>query len=297
MARIERLTLPSGVAVKKRKYPAKWYAGRVLLYGVILLLASVNLIPLYWMFRSSFMKNMDIMILDPFVFWPTEMRFDNYVKAYQTAPFAQFALNTILIIIGNMVGTILTSTMAAYSFSRIQWTGKKFCFMIILSTMMLPGTVTLIPQFLIFSKLGMIDTYYPLILPSFFGGGAFNIFLLRQFFLTIPKELDYAAKIDGAGPLRIYTRIMLPLTKPSIVVVALFTFMGCWNDYFGPIIYLNTTKKFTLAVGLLWFRGQYSTKWNLMMAGATIVALPCILIYLIGQKYLIEGISLSGLKA
>lgn len=297
MARSERLTLPSGAVVKKKKHSLKWHAGRVLLYGVILLLASVNLIPLYWMFRSSFMKNMDIMILDPFVFWPSPMRFDNYVKAYQTAPFAQFALNTLLIIVGNLVGTVLTSSMAAYAFSRLQWKGKKICFMIILSTMMLPGTVTLIPQFLIFSKLGMIDTYYPLIMPSFFGGGAFNIFLLRQFFLTIPKELDYAAKIDGAGPLKVYTRIMLPLTKSSIIVVALFTFMGCWNDYFGPIIYLNTTKKFTLAVGLLWFRGQYSTKWNLMMAGSTIVALPCILIYLIGQKYLIEGISLSGLKA
>ena len=297
LARAKRPPLPPNFVPRKRIRPPQWYLGRVILYGVILLLATVCLIPLYWMFRSSFMKNLDIMVLDPFVFWPAEMRFDNYVKAYETAPFLQFGINTLVIIAGNLLGTILTSTMAAYAFSRINWTGKRFCFTLILSTMMLPGTVTLIPQFLIFSKLHMIDTYYPLILPSFFGGGAFNIFLLRQFFLTIPKELDYAAQIDGAGPFRVYVSIILPLAKSAIVVVALFTFMGCWNDYFSPIIYLNTTKKFTLAVGLLWFRGQYTTKWNLMMAGSTIVAVPCILIYLLGQKYLIEGISMSGMKA
>lgn len=143
----------------------------------------------------------------------------------------------------------------------------------------------------------MIDTYLPLILPSFFGGGAFNIFLLRQFFLGIPKELDEAARIDGAGPFQIFVRIILPLARSALVVVALFTFLNCWNDFFGPIIYLNTKEKFTLAVGLLQFRGDYSTKWNLLMAGSTIVVAPCIAVYLFGQKYLIEGISLTGLKA
>ena len=143
----------------------------------------------------------------------------------------------------------------------------------------------------------MIDTYWPLILPSFFGGGAFNIFLLRQFFLGIPKDLDEAARIDGAGPLQIFFRIIIPLAKSALVVVALFTFLGNWNDFFGPIIYLNTKTKFTLAVGLLQFRGDYSTKWNLLMAASTIVVAPCVGVFLVGQKHLIEGISLTGMKA
>ena len=143
----------------------------------------------------------------------------------------------------------------------------------------------------------MVDTYLPLILPSFLGGGAFNIFLLRQFFLAIPNDLDEAAEIDGAGKLRIFFQIILPLSKSALIVVALFTFLGSWNDFFGPIIYLNTKEKFTLAVGLLQFRGDYATKWNLLMAASTIVVAPCIIIYLIGQRYLIEGISLTGMKA
>jgi multiple sugar transport system permease protein len=137
----------------------------------------------------------------------------------------------------------------------------------------------------------------PLILPAFFGGGAFNIFLLRQFFLAIPRDLDEAAEIDGAGKLRIFLQIILPLSKSALIVVALFTFLGSWNDFFGPIIYLNSKEKFTLAVGLLQFKGDYSTKWNLLMAASTIVVTPCILIYLVGQRYLIEGISLTGMKA
>lgn len=163
--------------------------------------------------------------------------------------------------------------------------------------MMLPGAVTLIPQFLIWSNLNLIDTYFPLILPSFLGGGAFNIFLFRQFFLSIPKDLDEAAMIDGAKPLRIYAQIILPLSKSAIIVVGLFTFLGSWNDFFGPIIFLNSKNKFTLAVGLLQFRGDYGTKWNLLMAASTIVVAPCIAVYLIGQKYLIEGVALTGMKA
>lgn len=143
----------------------------------------------------------------------------------------------------------------------------------------------------------MVDTYLPLILPSFLGGGAFNIFLLRQFFLAIPNDLDEAAEIDGAGKLRIFFQIILPLSKSALIAVALFTFLGSWNDFFGPIIYLNTKEKFTLAVGLLQFRGDYATKLNLLMAASTIVVAPCIIIYLIGQRYLIEGISLTGMKA
>ena len=274
-----------------------YYLKRTLFYLFISLLALICIIPLYWMIRSSFMKSTEIYQMDPFIFWPKEMLFSNYRDALDFAPFARYAVNTLLIVGGNLVGTIITASMAAFAFSRIQWAGQKLCFAVILSTMMMPGAVTLIPQFLIWSKLELVDTYAPLIVPAFLGGGAFNIFLFRQFFMTIPKDLDEAAMIDGAKPIRIFFQIILPLSKSAGIVVGLFTFLGCWNDFFGPIIYLNSKEKFTLAVGLLQFRGDFSTKWNLLMAASVIVVAPCILIYLVGQKYLIEGVALTGMKA
>lgn len=282
------------MVIRKKSF---YYFKRTLFYLIIGILAFVCVIPLYWMVRSSFMKNTDIYVMDPFVLWPKKMLWSNYIDAWNSAPFTRYATNTLFIVLSNMFGTMLTSSMAAYAFSRVKWKGRNFCFAMILTTMMLPGAVTIVPQFLIWRNLNMIDTYLPLILPSFLGGGAFNIFLLRQFFLAIPNDLDEAAEIDGAGKLRIFFRIILPLSRSALIVVALFTFLGNWNDFFGPIIYLNTKEKFTLAVGLLQFQGDYATKWNLLMAASTIVVAPCILIYLIGQRYLIEGISLTGMKA
>lgn len=282
---------------RKKQRSASYYIKKVVFYLFLSILAFICVVPLYWMVRSSFMKNTDIYVMNPFIIWPKEMLFSNYADAMKAANFAKYALNTMIIVVGCLTGTILTSSMAAYAFSRIKWKGSKICFAMILTTMMLPGTVTLIPQFLIWRNLYLVDTFWPLIVPSFLGGGAFNIFLLRQFFLGIPKELDEAARIDGAGTLQIYWKIILPLAKSALVVVALFTFLNNWNDFFGPIIYLNSKENFTLAVGLLQFRGDYATKWNLLMAGSTIVVAPCLMIYLVGQKYLIEGISLTGLKA
>ena len=281
----------------RRKKNSVYYIKRTGFYALLLLLSLVCVIPLYWMVRSSFMKNTDIFIMDPFVFWPEEMRWNNYVEAFKSADFVRYAINTITIVAGCMFGTLLTSSMAAYAFSRVKWKGRDLCFGMILTTMMLPGTVTLIPQFIIWKNLHMVNTYWPLILPAFFGGGAFNIFLMRQFFLGIPRELDESARIDGAGPFQIYLRIILPLAKSAMVVVALFTFLNNWNDFFGPLIYLNEKQKFTLALGLLQFKGDYQSKWNLLMAASTIVVAPCIVVYLFGQKHLIEGISLTGMKA
>ena len=281
----------------RRKKNAVYYVKKFCFYGVLILLAFVCVIPLYWMVRSSFMTNTDIYSMRPFVFWPKEMLWSNYTDAMKAANFGRYAVNTLIVVGGCMVGTLVTASMAAYAFSRVKWKGRSACFALILTTMMLPGSVTLIPQFMIWRNLNLVDTYWPLILPSFFGGGAFNIFLLRQFFLGIPRELDEAARIDGAGPFQIFLRVILPLSKSALVVVALFTFLNNWNDFFGPIIYLNSKEHFTLAIGLLQFKGDYSTKWNLLMAASTIVVAPCVAIYLFGQKHLIEGISLTGLKA
>ncbi|HJC56771.1 MAG TPA: carbohydrate ABC transporter permease [Candidatus Eisenbergiella intestinipullorum] len=283
--------------MQKKKKDVPYYVRRCAFYLGVILLATVCTIPLYWMVRSSFMKNTEIYSMRPFIFWPKEMLWDNYIKAWNSADFPRYTLNTVIIVISCMAGTVLTASMAAYAFSRIKWKGKKLCFALILSTMMLPSSVTLIPQFLIWRNFDLVDTLWPLILPSFFGGGAFNIFLLRQFFLGIPTELDDAAKIDGARSMQIFFRIILPLSKSAVVVVALFTFLNCWNDFFGPIIYLNSKENFTIAIGLLQFRGDYGTKWNLLMAASTLAVAPCILVYLFGQKYLVEGIALTGMKA
>lgn len=269
---------------------------RVLLYVVLIALAAFYVLPMYWMIRSSLMTSTQIASVRPYVYWPREMLWQNYADAMTYVPFLSYFLNTMYVIVLVMTGTLLTSTLAAFAFSRVEWRGRDLWFAILMTGLMLPGAVTIIPTYIGWSKLSAINTFWPLTLPAFFGGGIFNIFLLRQFFHSIPKELDEAAFVDGASYFQIYRRVILPLARPAIIVVALFRFLDVWNDYFGPILYLNDPKKFTLAIGLLSFRGQYATKWNLVMAASTVVVLPCVIIFLFGQKQLIEGIALTGLK-
>jgi multiple sugar transport system permease protein len=270
---------------------------RTVLYVVLVVLSIACVIPLYWLVRSSFMRSTDIYRVNPIILWPREMVWDNYAQAIRFMEFIKKTVNTLIILAGNMAGAEITSCMAAYAFSRVRWKGRQICFFILLTSMMLPGTVTIIPQYLIWARLGFVDTYVPLIIPAFFGGGAFNIFLLRQFFLGIPKDLEEAAKIDGAGNIWIFSRVIVPLAKPAVMVICLFIFLGCWNDFFGPLIYLNSADKYTLALGLLQFRGNYSTRWNWLMAASTIVVIPCIVMYIFTQRRLIEGIALTGLKS
>ena len=189
------------------------------------------------------------------------------------------------------------SALTAYGLYAYNFKFKKLAFTFIMAILVMPTQVTAMGFLRLMTNMGLYDTLWPLILPSFLGGGAFNIFLLRQFFLGIPTELDEAARIDGANAMQIFFKIILPLSRSAMIVVGLFTFLNNWNDFFGPIIYLNSKEHYTLALGLLQLKGDYSTKWNLLMAGSTIVAAPCILLYLVGQKYLIEGISMTGLKA
>jgi len=186
--------------------------------------------------------------------------------------------------------------MVGYGFARMRFPLKRFWFTLILSSLMLPYAVSMLPTFLLWARLGAINTFYPLTVPIWFGGGAFNIFLLRQFFLTIPRELEDAAIIDGASHFQIFARIMTPLIKPALIVVGLFTFLNVWNDFLNPLIYLNEEKKYTLALGLMQFQGTYSTDWSLLMAGATIVVIPPVIVFIFGQKYFIEGVTMTGLK-
>jgi multiple sugar transport system permease protein len=257
--------------------------------------ATLAFVPLFWLVRSSFMTMGELYIFPP-MFWSKVVRWQNYADAMTVVNFPLYFRNTMTIMLPVMIGTVLTSSMSAYGFARLRFPLKRFWFTLIISSMMLPYAVTMLPTFLLWSKVGGVNTFLPLTVPVWFGGGAFNVFLLRQFFMTIPNEIEDAAVIDGAGFFDIYWRIMLPLVKPALIVVALFTFMNVWNDFLNPLIYLNNEHLYTLALGLLQFRGTYSSNWHLLMAGSTIVVIPPIIVFLFGQKYFIEGVTLSGMK-
>jgi multiple sugar transport system permease protein len=276
--------------MSRRKTLEKIPAVIVLVFG-----AALGLVPLFWLVRSSFMTLGELYLYPPLV-WSKVMRWTNYTDALSTVNFLLYFRNTMTIMVPVMIGTVFTSSLAAYGFARLRFPLKRFWFVLIISSLMLPYAVTMIPTFLMWSKLGGVNTFLPLTVPAWFGGGAFNIFLLRQFFLTIPTEIEDAAVLDGAGFFDIYLLIMLPLVKPALIVVSLFTFINVWNDFLNPLIYLNDTNSYTLALGLLQFRGSYSSAWNLLMAGSTLVVIPPILVFLFGQKYFIEGVTLSGMK-
>jgi ABC-type glycerol-3-phosphate transport system permease component len=204
--------------------------------------------------------------------------------------------NSLLITTTTIVGAMLSSSMAAYAFARLRFKGRDLWFMIVLATMMLPGYVTMIPVYIIFRHLGWINTLKPLIVPSFLGGGAFYIFLLRQYLMTIPYDLDDAARIDGCSNLRIYWNILMPLARPALGAVAIFLFIGHWNDFFGPLIYLHSQQNFTLALGLYRFKGPYTTEWNYLMAATLMVAVAPLIIFFLFQRYFIEGLVMTGIK-
>ncbi|WP_286154930.1 carbohydrate ABC transporter permease [Bacillus sp. FJAT-27264] len=209
-------------------------------------------------------------------------------------PFFKFLGNTLIILIPVMIGTVFTSAISAYGFARFNFRGKRTLFLVLLATMMLPSQVTLIPTFLLFKQVGLTNSFLPLVLPAFFGQNAFNIFLVRQFMRGIPRELDESAYVDGANRWQIFTRIMMPLSKAPLVAVSIFTFMGVWNDFQGPLIYLNSNEKYTLALGLSMFKGLYNVEWNMLMAATILIMLPALILFFIAQKYFIEGISISS---
>lgn len=269
--------------------------GNAFVFAILTVMCAICIVPILWMLRSSLMSLPQIFAVPPVLF-PDPLLLDNYRQAMTVVPFARYFANSFTIVALAVSGCVVTSSLAAYSFSRLEWVGRDTVFGILLTGMMLPSIVTLIPTFIGWQYLNGIDTYLPLVLPCWLGGGAFNIFLLRQFYNTIPRELDQAATVDGAGKLRIFLSILFPLTKPATVVVALFAFMDSWNDFLAPLIYLNTEEKFTVSLGIQQFQGMYHSQWNLMMAAASVAVIPVVIIFLIGQRYFIEGIALTGIK-
>ncbi len=268
--------------------------GRPLIYLILLVGAVTMLMPLYWMIVSSLKANQHVFDLPPQLL-PVNPQWGNYPEALTTLPFGTFLMNTLIIEVCVIIGTVVSCSMAAYSFARLRWRGREVVFVVLLALLMLPGFTTLTPQFIIWYHLHAVDTLVPLIAPAFFGN-SFYIFLLRQFFRGIPRELEDAARMDGAGIVRIFVQIVLPLCKPALAVVTIFTFISVWDDYLNPLIYLNSTNHYTLALGLQQFLTQYGARWDLLMASSTVVVLPMIAAFLAFQRYFIEGIALTGIK-
>lgn len=255
------------------------------------------IIPLVWMVSTSVKPDEQIFLIPP-KWIPNPIKWENYSIALNYFPFWLNLRNTCIITFIPLFGMLLSSSLVAYAFACLRWRGRSLLFVICLATLMIPRQVTLIPLYVIFSKIGWVGTFLPLIVPAFMGGGAFNIFLLRQFLLTIPSELSDAARIDGASKLSIYFKIMLPLLKPALAVVGLFFFVFRWNDFIGPLIYLiQWEEKYPLSLGLIRFTTSFGqTEFSYLMAASTVVLLPIIIVFLFTQRYFIEGISLTGIK-
>jgi multiple sugar transport system permease protein len=275
----------------------------VLTHIALVVLSVAFIMPLLWMFSTS-LKPIEETLTTPPKWIPSKILWENYPKAinYNSEqlgyiPFLVYARNTILVTILTVAGAVLSNALVAYSFARLKWKGRDSFFAVTLATMMIPFPVLMVPTFALFRWLGWVGTFKPLWVPAFFAS-AFSIFLLRQFFRTIPMELSEAAKLDGCSEVRIFTDVIVPLSKPALMVVALFTFMGSWNDFLGPLIYLVDQNTFTLSLGLSAYQTQHGgTPWNLLMAATLLVILPVILVFFFAQKVFIQGIATSGLKS
>lgn len=271
---------------------------RITLYIILLIGSFFLLIPLVWTVSTSLKSLPDVFVYPP-KWIPNPISWSNYPEALSIIPFHSFIKNSFIISLLCICGYLLSASLCAYGFARLKFPGREVLFLIVLLTMMIPWAVVFVPQYIIFSKLGWVDTFKPLIVPAFLatgGGGAFFIFLLRQFFLSLPVELEDAAKLDGYNNFGIYWWVALPLAKPALGIVAIFSFMWTWNDFQGPLIYLRSLDKFTLALGLTCFLHMYGTWWHYLMVATVVAILPCIILFVAFQKYFIQGIVITGIK-
>ncbi len=261
---------------------------------VLVGLGIVFLFPFYWLVSTALKPDAQIFAMPP-VWVPRHPVWSNFWNGVKDIPFLLYTFNTIRICFLNVLGTVVASSLVAYSLAKIRWKGRNVLFYSLIATMILPGQVTVIPSFMIYKWLGWIGTLLPLTVPSF-TGGAFSIFLLRQFFMTLPNDLSEAAKLDGCSEIGIYWRIILPLSKPALITVGLFAFVASWNDFLGPLLYLNDERSYTLAIGLQRFVSQHDAEWGKLMAASTLMVLPIVTIFFFAQRAFIGGIVLTGSK-
>lgn len=276
--------------------PLKWL-NKTLIYVVVTFLAVVILVPFFWMVSTALQADGDIFAWPP-QWIPNPPQWHNFVEAWTAMPFNRYLFNTVFIVVLGIIAELVSATVVAYGFARFRFPGSGLIFLVLLATMMLPFHVTLIPTFLIWQKFGLVGQFDPLVLRAWTAWGPFYIFLLRQFFMTLPRELDDAAEIDGSNFFQTFVYIMLPQMKPALLAVAIFAFRGYWNDFLGPLIYLSDMKLYTLNVGMYFFMGgvNEAPQWNYLMAMSTLVALPVILLFFMAQRYFIEGITFTGIK-
>lgn len=268
--------------------------GKIIAYIVITFFGVFLIVPFLWAVSTS-LKPTGQEFTYPPKWIPEPFMWENYRIALTTLPFHTFLKNTVIITAFATVGSVITASLAGYAFARLQFPGKNFLFMLCISTMMLPYVVTLVPTFILFRWLGWVDTLYPLIVPSWFGGGAFFIFLCRQFFMTLPLDYDDAAKIDGASEWYVYSRIIMPLSQPVVITMLIFNFVNHWNDFMGPLIFLHSMEKKTISIGLRTYLGVEGTDWNYLMAASVATIIPVLIIFFVAQRYFIKGVVMSGL--
>lgn len=298
------VTLQSQAKSSKSRAKALYISQRTILYVLIVIGATASMMPFVWTVLSSGKSIAELYRYPPSFMIENPQFIANYIEVFTTVPFARWLLNSSIVTALALIGSVISATIVSYSFARFRYPFRDTFFVITLSTMMLPIEVTLIPQYLLFKEFGWIDTWYPLWVPWFFGGGAFNIFLMRQFMMSIPFDLDEAAKIDGANSWQILWRIIVPLCKPAMATLATLGFITNWNNFLGPLIFLNTESKYTVIVGLRYFQSAVAggsavvskPQDHLLMAASVMVALPCLTLFFLGQRYFVQGIVTTGIK-
>jgi multiple sugar transport system permease protein len=286
-------------AVRPAGWSGKWtnQLKRAIIYAVVLFLAVVILIPFFWMLSTALQEKGDIFAWPP-QWIPDPPQWSNFAEAWTAVPFTRYLMNTLFIVALGMIGELASATLVAYGFARFRFPGSEFLFLVLLATMMLPFHVTLIPTYLIWQSFGLTGQFDPLVLRSWTAWGPFYVFLLRQFFMAIPRELDESAEIDGSNFIQTFYYVMLPQIRPALLAVGIFTFRGYWNDFLGPLIYLSDMERYTMNVGMYFFMGgiNEAPQWNYLMAMSVLVALPVVLLFFAAQRYFIEGITFTGLK-
>ena len=300
MARQEVLSVDlTGARGRGRSRMAALSVESVVFYLVIAILSVIFLFPFFWTVMSSLKQPFELFEFPPSIF-PSVPQWVNYLTVLRTVPFMLWVWNSLIVVTLSTVGVVVSSSIVAYSFARFEYRGRDLFFMLTLATMMLPAQVTLIPQFILFNALGWINTLLPLWVPFLFGGGAFYIFLLRQFLLSLPADLDEAAVIDGASYFQVFWSVLLPLCQPALAAVAIISFVSTWNDFLNPLIYLNSQEKFTLALGLQFFQNVPEEGGmplqHLLMAASVMAMIPCLVLFFSFQRYFVEGVVLSGIK-
>jgi multiple sugar transport system permease protein len=288
----------SSISKPARRRTTRFKSNRILLYVFSLLLGFFFMLPFAWAVASSMKQPFEMFIFPP-KFFPEQFSFENYVTVFRDFPFPRWYLNTFIVVILNTAGVLLTSSVVAYGFARFTFRFRGLLFMVVIGTMMLPPQVTLIPRFILFDKLGWLNTLLPLWAPAWFGGTPFAIFLMRQFFMSLPRDLDEAAILDGATYFRVFWQILLPLCKPALATLAIINFIAVWNDFLDPVVFLSSTKNFTIAIGLWFFQAQpmVSTPTaHLLLAASVTSIIPPIIVFFAFQRYFVRGIALTGLK-